>query len=326
MLNRRSALVLTSVSLLGGATASAHAQVSYPAKSLRLVVPFPAGGGTDAVARMVSQKLAEALGQPIVIENRAGAGTTIGLAEVARAAPDGYTLGVGGTSDALLPLLYDNLSFNPTSDLVFVASLASSTLVLAVSTNLPAKTIPEFIALAKSRSSSPLGYASVGVSSPHHLAGIHFSAMSGAPLTHVPYKGTAPALTDLVGGHIPAAMLGLPSVLPSARSGKLRILGVASAKRSALAPDIPTIAEAGLPGFEAGFWYHIVVPRGTPRSVIDRLRAEINKIVSSPEVRDTMAKSGFEALTLSTDESERALREDAARWIRVIRDNNLRGA
>jgi tripartite-type tricarboxylate transporter receptor subunit TctC len=326
MLTRRSAISFTSVALLGGASTFSHAQASYPTKPIRLIVPFPAGGGTDAVARMLSQRLGDALGKGLVVENKAGAGTTIGLAEVARAPSDGYTLGVGGTSDPLLPLLYDNLSFNPTSDLVFVSTLASSTLVLAVGMDVPAKNVPEFIALAKSHSAKPLGYASVGVSSPHHLAGIHFSSMSGAPLTHVPYKGTAPALTDLAGGHIPAAMLGLPSVLPFARSGKLRILGVASAKRSPLALDIPTIAEAGLKGFEAGFWYHIVVPRGTPKPVIERLRTEIDRVVSSPEMKETMAKSGFESLTLSPEESERALKEDTARWTRIIRENNIRGS
>ncbi len=326
MLTRRSAMAFTSLTLLGGTATSATAQPDFPAKPVRLIVPFPPGGGTDAVARMVSQKLALALGQPVVVENKAGAGTTIGLAEVARSAADGYTLGVGGTSDPLLHLLYENLPFNPTNDLVFVSTLASSTIVLAVGANLPAKNVSEFIALAKSSAAAPLGYASVGVSSPHHLAGIHFSSVSGAPLTHVPYKGTAPALTDLVGGHIPAGMLGLPSVLPFSRSGKLRILGVASAKRSPLAPDIPTIAEAGLKGFEAGFWYHVVVPRGTPKPIIDRLRLEIDKVVSSNEMKDTMAKSGFEALMLTPEESDRALKEDTARWTKIIRENNIRGS
>lgn len=326
MLTRRSAMAFSSLALLSGTASSARAQAGYPARAIRLIVPFPAGGGTDTVARMVSQKLGAALGQSTVVENKPGAGTTIGLAEVARAAPDGYTLGVGGTSDPLLPLLYDNLPFNPTSDLVFVSTLASSTLVLAVGMNVPARNVTEFIALARSRTSQPLGYASVGVSSPHHLAGIHFSSMAAAPLTHVPYKGTAPALADLIGGHIPAAMLGLPSALPHARSGKLRILGVASAKRSPLAPDIATISEAGLKGFEAGFWYHIVAPRGTPKTVIDRLRVEIDRVVSNPEMRDTLAKSGFESLTLTPEESERALREDTARWTRIIRDNGIRGS
>jgi tripartite-type tricarboxylate transporter receptor subunit TctC len=310
-----------------GALTQVHARAStYPNKSIRLIVPFPPGGGTDAVARMVSQKLGGALGHSLVVENKAGAGTTIALAEVARSPADGYTIGVGGTSDPLLPLLYDNLPFNPSTDLVFVSTLASATLVLAVGPDVPARNVPEFIALAKSKAATPLAYASVGVSSPHHLAGIHFASMAGAPLMHAPYRGTAPAIKDLVGGHVPAAMLGLPSALPLARAGKLRILGVASSKRSALAPDIPTIAEAGLKGFEAGFWYHIVVPKGTPKPIVERLRSEIDRIVSSTEMKEAMAKSGFESLTLSPEEAERALRADTARWTQIIRDNNIRGS
>jgi tripartite-type tricarboxylate transporter receptor subunit TctC len=327
MLTRRSIVTAGAAVVWTAASTRVHAQASpYPNKSIRLIVPYPAGGGTDVVARMVSQKLGEALGQSLVVDNKAGAGTTIGLGELARSPADGYTIGVGGTSDPLLPLLYENLSFSPTTDLVFVSTLASSTLVLAVGTNVPARNVSEFIALAKSKSASPLAYASVGVSSPHHLAGIHFASMAGVQLTHTPYRGTAPAVTDLVGGHIPAAMLGLPSALPFARNGKLRILGVASPKRSPLAPDIPTIAESGLKGFEAGFWYHIVVPKGTPKPIVERLRTEIDRIVSSAEMKEAMAKGGFESLTLSPEESERALRADTARWTQVIRDNNIRGS
>jgi len=327
MWTRRSVVTAGAAAVWTAASTRVHAQAStYPNKSIRLIVPYPAGGGTDVVARMVSQKLGEALGQSLVVDNKAGAGTTIGLGELARSPADGYTIGVGGTSDPLLPLLYENLSFSPTTDLVFVSTLASSTLVLAVGTNVPARNVSEFIALAKSKSASPLAYASVGVSSPHHLAGIHFASMAGVQLTHTPYRGTAPAVNDLVGGHIPAAMLGLPSALPFARNGKLRILGVASPKRSPLAPDIPTIAESGLKGFEAGFWYHIVVPKGTPKPIVERLRTEIDRIVSSAEMKEAMAKGGFESLTLSPEESERALRADTARWTQVIRDNNIRGS
>ena len=327
MLTRRTVLTAGAAAAWTAASSGVHAQTgNYPNKSIRLIVPFPAGGGTDAVARMVSQKLGEALGQSLVVDNKAGAGTTIGLAELARSPADGYTIGVGGTSDPLLPYLYENLSFSPTADLVFVSTLASATLVLAVGANVPARNVAEFIGLAKSKAATPLAYASVGVSSPHHLAGIHFASMAGVPLTHAPYRGTAPAITDLVGGHIPAAMLGLPSALPLARTGKLRILGVGSSKRSQLAQDIPTISEAGLKGYEAGFWYHIVAPKSTPKPVVERLRLEIDRIVSSAEMRESMAKSGLEALTLSPEESERALRADTARWVQIIRDNNIRGS
>ena len=318
--------LLASALLLLGSAVNADAQTAYPSKAIRLIVPYPAGGGTDAVARAVFQKLGESLGQAVVVENKAGAGTTIGLAELARSAPDGYTLGIGGTSDPLLPLLYDKLPFNPKTDLVFVTTLATAPIALVTGPSISAHSVSEFVSLAKSQSASPMGYASVGVASPQHLAGIYFSALSGAPMNHVPYKGTAPALTDLMGGHIPAAMLGLPSLLPYARTGKLRILGVASAKRSSLAPDIPTISEGGVKGFEAGYWYHVVVPKGTPIAVVERLRAEIDKVVRSPEMKDSLAKSGFETLTLTPEESERALKADTARWTKIIRDNNIRGS
>ena len=325
-MSRRLAIQIVAAGTLGTSGFPLVAQVSYPSKGLRMVVPFPPGGGTDTVARALAQRLSAALGQSVIVDNKAGAGTTIGLAEVARASPDGYTVGIGGTSDPLLSLLYDNLSFNPTQDLVFVSTLASTPIALAVGNNVPARTITEFISYAKSRSSSPLAYASVGIASPQHLAGIHFSAMTGAPLIHAAYKGTGPALNDLLGGHIPVAMLGLPSVLPHARTGKLRILGVASATRSQLAIDIPTIAESGVNGFEAGFWYHVVVPRGTPADVIQRLRLAIDRVVTNPEMKEYLAGQGFEALTLSPNESIRALKLETEKWSRIIRENNIRGS
>lgn len=324
-LSRRAAIQIMSAGALSAAAPPLLAQVNYPVKTIRMVVPFPPGGGTDTVARAVAQRLSNMLGQAVVVDNKAGAGTTIGLTDVARAAPDGYTVGIGGTSDPLLPLLYDSLQFNPTQDLVFVSTLASSPIALAVSNNTPAKTITEFISYAKSRSTSPLAFASVGVASPQHLAGMHFSAMTGAPLIHAPYRGTGPALNDLLGGHIPVAMLGLPSVLPHARTGKLRILGVASATRSQLAIDVPTIAESGVNGFEAGFWYHVVVPRGTPADVVQRLRLAIDRVITSQEMTEYLAANGFEALTLSPGESMRALKLETEKWSRIIRENNIRG-
>lgn len=326
MTNRRSALKALGAGAVAVAAWPLMAQERYPTKALRLVVPFPPGGGTDTVARAVAQRLAIALGQAVVVDNKAGAGTTIGLSEVARSTPDGYTIGIGGTSDPLLPLLYDNLPFNPGRDLVFVSTLASSTIALAVANNVPAKTVSEFIAYAKSQAASPLGYASVGVASPMHLAGIHFSAISGAPLTHIPYRGTGPAINDLLGGHVPAAMLGLPSLLPHARTGKLRILGVASPKRSPLATDIPTLSEVGVKDFEAGFWYHVIAPRGTPNAIVELLRSEIDRVVGNSEMKESLAIAGFETLTLSPEDSARSLKLETEKWARIIRENNIRGS
>ena len=326
LLTRRGAIQIMAAGALSVSGFPLEAQVNYPNKNLRLVVPFPPGGGTDTVARALAQRLSLVLGQAVIVDNKAGAGTTIGLADVARSAPDGYAIGIGGTSDPLLPLLYDNLPFNPSQDLVVVSTLASSPIALAVGNNVPARTITEFISYAKGKSTSPLAYASVGIASPQHLAGIHFSAMTGAPLTHVPYRGTGPALNDLLGGHIPAAMLGLPSLLAHARSGKLRILGVASATRSQLANEVPTIAESGVNGFEAGFWYHVVVPRGTPVDVIQRLRLAVDRVITSQEMRDYLAANGFEALTLSPEDSARALKLETEKWSRIIRETNIRGS
>jgi tripartite-type tricarboxylate transporter receptor subunit TctC len=242
---------------------------------------------------------------------------------------EGIVNNINSTLDELRvqsDVLYDNLSFNPSQDLVFVSTLASSPIALAVGNNVPAKNIREFISYAKSRLSTPLAYASVGIASPMHLAGIHFSAMTGAPLVHAPYRGTGPALNDLLGGHIPVAMLGLPSLLPHARNGKLKILGVASATRSQLASEIPTIAESGVDGFEAGFWYHVVVPRGTPIDVIQRLRTAIDRVINSSEMKAYLAGIGFEPLTLSPTESAGALRLETEKWSRIIRENNIRGS
>jgi len=298
---------------------------SYPSRPVRLIVPYPPGGGTDTVARTVFEHISGLLGQPFVVENKAGAGTTIGLGDLARSRPDGYTVGVGGSSDPLLPLLYDKLSFNPVADLAFVATLATVPIVLAASRSLPAKNLQELLAIGRAKGAQPISYGSPGTASPHHLAGIYFGEMAGIPLVHVPYKGTAQALTDLIGGHVPLAMLGLPSALTFAREGKLRILGVASAQRSALAPEVPTISEAGVPGFSAGYWWHVTVRTGTPQPIIARLREAIDKALRTPAVADTLLKGGFEPLMLSPAEAEKALKEDTARWTRVIRENHLRG-
>lgn len=322
MQRREFALAAAATVLAPALSARAH---SYPSKPVRLIVPYPPGGGTDTVARAVFEQVSKLLWQPFVVENKAGAGTTIGLAELARAHPDGYTVGIGGSSDPLLPLLYDKLPFNPVADLTFVATLATVPIVLAAGPSLPGKTMRELLSVAKAKGAKPFAFASPGTASPHHLAGIYLAQMAGIPMEHVPYKGSAQAITDLIGGHVPLAMLGLPSALPFARQGKLKILGVASAQRSALAPEIPTISEGGVPGFSAGYWWHVTVPAGTPQPVIAKLREAIDKALRTPAIADSLLKSGFEPMLLSPTDAQRALTEDTARWTKVIRDNNLRG-
>ncbi|WP_454752845.1 Bug family tripartite tricarboxylate transporter substrate binding protein [Cupriavidus necator] len=321
----RRAFALAAAAALLAPAVPARAE-SYPSRPVRLIVPYPPGGGTDTVARTVFEHVSGLLGQPFVVENKAGAGATIGLGDLARSRPDGYTVGVGGSSDPLLPLLYDKLSFNPVSDLAFVATLATVPIVLVAGPSLPAKNLQELLAIGRARRAQPISYASPGAASPHHLAGIYFGQMAGIPLVHVPYKGTAQATTDLIGGHVPLAVLGLPSALTFEREGKLRILGVASAQRSALAPEVPTISEAGVPGFSAGYWFHATVRTGTPQPIIARLREAVIKALRTPAVAESLLKGGFEPVTLSPAEAEKALKEDTARWARVIRENHLRGS
>lgn len=299
---------------------------TYPSRPIRLIVPYPPGGGTDTLARAVFERAGSLLGQTFVIENKGGAGTTIGLGELARARPDGYTVGVGGSSDPLLPLLYDKLSFNPVSDLTFVSTLATVPIVLVAGPAMPAGTLAELLAFARARKGASINYASAGMASPHHLAGIYFGEKAGIALTHVPYKGTGPAITDVIGGHVPLAMLGLPSALPLAREGKVKILGVATAQRSALAPDVPTLSESGVPGFSAGYWWHVTVPSGTPRPIVEKLRDTINQVLRTPALSESLLGAGFEPMLLSPAEAERALKEDTAKWTKVIRENNIRGS
>lgn len=297
----------------------------YPSRPVRLIVPYPPGGGTDTVARAVFERVATLTKQPFVVDNKAGAGTSIGLAELARSHPDGYTIGVGGSSDPLLPFLYEKLPFNPTADLTFVATLATVPIVLAAGPSMPARTMGELLAIGRAKGAKPMDYASPGIASPHHLAGIYLGEMARIPLVHVPYKGTSQAMTDLIGGHVPLAMLGLPSALSFARQGKLKILGVASKQRSALAPDVPTISEGGVAGFDAGYWWHVTVPAGTPKPITETLRQAINKALDMPDLRESLLKSGFEPMQLPEAEAEKALKADTAKWAKVIRDNHIHG-
>lgn len=313
-----------SVALLAAPT-SVLAQ-TYPERPIRLIVPYPAGGGTDIVARAVFERVSAKLGQPFVVDNKAGAGSSIGLAELARSKPDGYTVGVGGSSDPLLPLLYPKLPFNPSHDLTFVSTLATVPIVLAAGPSMPAKTMSEFLALVRTKGAAPINFASPGTASPHHLAGVYLAEQAGISMVHVPYRGTAQALTDLAGGHVPLAMLGLPSAMAFVREGKIKILGVASAQRSALAPDVPTISEGGVAGFDAAYWWHVTVPTGTPPAIISTLRSAITLVLVDPAMKESLLKGGFEPLTLSPAPAERALKEDTAKWTRVIQANNLRGS
>ena len=322
-MKRRAFTILGAASSLAFAGMSSFAQ-DYPAKPIRAIVPYSPGGGTDLVGRIVFQKLGLALGQPIYVENKVGGGGTIGLAELARSKADGYTIGIGGSTVPFFGAVYDGLRFNPETDLIPVATLASVPIALVAGPGLPVKSMREFIAYAKKNKAVPLSYASPGIATTHHLTGVELARVLDIATVHVPYKGTTPAMSDVVGGHIPLGIVGLPGAMQYAKNPQVTILGVASAKRSEMAPEIPTIAEGGLPGFEASYWWDISVPRGTPQAVVDRLHHEVVKILRDPGVRESLLKGGFEPMVMSVQEMNAALKTDTARWTKVIRDNHIR--
>ena len=273
----------------------AHALAAdYPSRPIRLIVPFAPGGGNDTVARLVGQKLEAELGQPVVIDNRAGAGGIVGAEAAARAAPDGYTLFLGGVgSHAINPNLHANLTYDPIKDFQPISLIAAAPLVLVVHPSVPAHSAQELVALAKAQPGK-LNYASNGNGSSSHLAAAMFATMTGTEMVHVPYKGLAPALTDLLSGQVQLMFSSVVAILPHVKAGKLRALAVSSARRMPLLPDLPTIAEAGVPGYQSSSWYGILAPAGTPPDVVARLNAALVKIVAEPDVKQALAQEGAE--------------------------------
>lgn len=305
--------------MLGG-----HAPAQeYPSRALRLVVPFPPGGGTDGVARTLSQRLAEALAQPVVVENRPGGGGLVAWSETSRAAPDGYTLVVIANNLRLYPLMQITTTFDPDRDLVPVATIASVPMVLAASRKAPVGGVKELILEARSERGK-VNSGTVGNGSPHHLASARFAAEIGATFTHIPYKGTAPLVTDLLGEQIEIAFVPLSVALPHLRAGKLRSYGVALTQRSRLAPDLSTLAENGGPAFDASYWYAIAVPRATPDAVTRRLNAELVKILDQAPMKESLARQGFEPMPASLEQSAQHLADEIAKWSGPIRTFGIR--
>jgi tripartite-type tricarboxylate transporter receptor subunit TctC len=296
---------------------------TYPAKTIRLIVPYPAGGATDFFARLVFPKMGEALGQPIVVENRPGAGTAIGASEVARSTPDGYTLLLGDAGTyAFNPTLYKKLSYDPVKDFAPVSLTGRFALILAVNPSMPAKSVKEFVAAAKSEPGK-INYGAPGPGSPIHLAMEFFKQRAGLVITPIPYKGGADAMNDLLAGRISAMFPDIASGLPQIKGGKLRPIAVASAKRVAALPDLPTISESGYPGFEAWAWQGFVAPAKTPRPIITRLNAEFSKVMSDPVIRQRLSESGFELQTSTPEEFSAYMKSEIAKWARVIRESNV---
>lgn len=296
-----------------------EAQAAYPNKPIRMIVPFTPGGSTDILGRAIGQALNEAWRQPVIIENKPGAGGAIGAEAAAKAAPDGYTLFMGhiGTL-AVNPSLYPKLPYDAVKDFAPVALVAMVPNVLVVNTSLPVRTVAELIALAKSKP-GVLTCSSGGAGSAAHLAIEYFKLATGTDILHVPYKGTAPAVTDLIGGQVSMTITGLPPVIQHVKAGKLRALGVASSTRLPQIPDVPTIAEAGVPGFEATQWYGVVAPARTPAAIVEQLAAEIRRSLSQPDLKKRLEDEGAQPANMGPGEFQKLIVTEIERWGKVIR-------
>ncbi len=297
---------------------------AYPVKPIRFVVAFPPGGGTDIIARSIAHKLAERFAQQVVVDNRPGAGGNIGTDFVAKSAPDGYTILMGSAGPlAINASLFAKMPFDPIRDLAPVTLAASTPNVLVVHPSLPARTVKQLIALARARPGE-INFASSGHGTPAHLAGELFNSMAGVKLVHVPYKGAAPALADLLGGQVQLMFSTMPPALPHVKDGKLRALAVTSRKRSPATPELPTIDEAALPGFEAITWHGVVVPAGTPTTVIALLNREIVAILHLPEVVERLSGQGAEALGSTPEEFAAYIRSESVKWAKVVRESGAK--
>jgi tripartite-type tricarboxylate transporter receptor subunit TctC len=308
--------------LLFAASAAAFAQ-PFPSKPIRLVVTYPPGGGADLMARLLAPKMSESLGQPVVVENKPGASGQIGAGEVARAAPDGYTLMLDAANHAVNPSLYASLPYDAAKAFQPIALLVRFPNMLVVTPSFPARDVNDLIAIAKSKPGS-VAFASSGNGSAQHLAGELFRQKAGVEMTHVPYKGGGPALNDVIGGQVPVFFANMASGLPHVKGGKLRALAVTGAKRSAALPDAPTMEEAGLAGYEVYEWNAIFAPAGTPAPVVARLSEAIAKALQAPEVRERIAGLGGEIAALDPAQTTRFIREQTELWGRVVRAANIK--
>jgi len=290
---------------------------TYPSRPVHMVVGFAAGGGADIMARLIGQPLGERLGQQIVVDNRPGAGTNIGTEVVAKAPPDGYTLLLVNSPNAINVTLYENLSFDFIRDIVPVASIGRVPLVMVVNPALPVQTVPEFIAYAKANPGK-VNMGSGGNGAPDHMSGELFKAMTGIPMLHVPYRGVAPATADLLGGQIQVIFATMPAVISLIKAGKLRALAVTTATRSDQLPDVPTIAEF-VPGYEASQWYGIGTPKGTPAEVIDKLNRETNVVLADPKLAPKLAELGASVVSGTPADFGKLIAEETAKWAKVVK-------
>jgi tripartite-type tricarboxylate transporter receptor subunit TctC len=312
-----------SACLAAALLAPAASAQEYPSRPVRVVVPFAPGGPNDIIVRLVAQKLFESWGQPFVVENRAGAGGNVGTDYVAKSAPDGYTLLSVGPGSLIINPLVAKVPYDAERDFAPITIMARAPNALVAHPSLPVRSVKDLIALARARPGA-INYGSGGNGSTPHLSAALFAAMAGIELTHVPYKGTAPATTDLIGGQVQIAFLGIPAVLPHVKSGKLRVLAVTGLRRSPELPDVPTVDESGVPGYDVSPWYGLLAPAGTSRAVVTRLAEVATQIVRTAEMREKLAAQGAEAAGGTPEEYAAVIRADAATWARAIDQAGLR--
>jgi tripartite-type tricarboxylate transporter receptor subunit TctC len=324
MLKRR--MLLKAVAILAGALAApwAAAQGNWPTRPVTFIVPFAAGGTTDIVARLVGAKLQQMWGQPVVIEDRPGAGGNIGAGVVAKAQPDGYTLLVpSGSILTVNPHIYKDMGFDPQKDLLPITNLASGPMIVVVNPSVPAKNLKELIALAK-KEPGQLNFGSAGIGSQVHMAGEGFADAAGIDIKHIPYKGEALGLNDLMGGQVQLMVGNIAAASGFVKSGKLRALAVTSKDRSPMMPDVPSADEAGLPGFESVGWFGLMAPAGTPRAIIDKVQADAAKALQDPEVKAALAKQGMVPVGNTPEEMSRAIADESKKWARVVTNRHLK--
>ncbi len=316
---RRAALIAAFVLAAGAAFAQ-----SYPSRPIRLVVPYPAGGPTDLLGRVIAQRLGDNLGQPVLVDNRPGASGNLGSELVAKAAPDGYTLVLGNNAThATNESLFPNMPYATLRDFAPVTLVASVTNLLVVNPKVPVQSVAALIAYAKANPGR-LNYASTGNGSAAHLTGEMFKSATGTDIVHVPYRGGPPAVTDLLSGQVSLMFATLPSVLPYVQAGTLRALAVTSLARVKTLPEVPTLAESGLPGFSSEAWFGVLAPAGTPRDIVARLNAEIAKAVTAPDAREKLAAQGFEVVTDTPEQFTAFIRAEIAKWAKVVRESGAR--
>jgi tripartite-type tricarboxylate transporter receptor subunit TctC len=303
------------------ASVPARAEADYPSRTIKMVVPYPAGGTTDLLGRLIADQFKTGLAGTVIVENKPGAGTTLGAEQVAKSEPDGYTLLMAtSTTLAINKTLYKKLPYDPVKDFAPVGLVAGVPFALIVNPTIPAKTLAQFIAYAKSKPG--LAYGSAGNGSPQHLGAEMLKTAAGIDIRHVPYRGSVPAMLDVIAGHIPFMVVDLQPALQQIREGKVRVLGVTTPKRIAAAPDIPTIAEAGLPGYELVAWQGVVAPAGTPRAIVDQLAAQLGKLMADPATREKLAAMSLEPLPPSTPDSFAAyIKAEVDRWAVIVKNS-----